>query len=195
MQPAVITVGRMNPPTRGHAVLVRKVLEIARETGAQPILYLVDGEQTGKDKIKNPLTGAQREAYVKQMFPGIKVDVVTSAYQVIDVLEVQGMMPAIWVAGSDRASNYRKMLIGANLKGQVVEVDREAGEADGVSATAARQAALDGDMESFRALMPDSVSLEVLANVMEDIREAQHGSERARRTGSTSQSNQSKAAI
>lgn len=172
MRPAVITVGRMNPPTRGHAVLVKKVIDEARRIGARPILFIVDGEKSGKDKSKNPLTGSQRELLAKKLFPGIKVDVVSSAYQVIDVLDLQGLEPAVWVAGSDRAPNYRKLLASEGLAGEVVEVDREAGEADGVSATAARQAALAGDIEAFTSLMPSGVGLDILANVMKQIREA-----------------------
>lgn len=172
MKPAVITVGRMNPPTRGHAVLVQRVLDIAKQTGATPILYIVDGEKSGKDKSRNPLTGQQREAYAKELFPGIKVDIVSSAYEAVEVLEVQGMVPAVWVAGSDRASNYRKLLSSANLIGEVVEVDREAGEADGVSATAARAAAHAGNMAEFAAHMPTGMSVETLAEMMKMIREA-----------------------
>lgn len=174
MQPAVITVGRMNPPTRGHAVLVKKVLDEAERLGARPILFIVDGEKSGKDKSKNPLTGSQREAYAKKLFPGIKVDIVSSAYQVLDVLDVQGLEPTVWVAGSDRAPNYRKMLSGAKLLGEVVEVDREAGEADGVSATLARQAALAGDWDLFRSQMPTGAEADFLAGIMKDIREATH---------------------
>lgn len=173
MQPAVIAVGRMNPPTRGHAVLVRKVKEEAKRLGARPILFIVDGEKSGKDKAKNPLTGSQREAYAKRLFPGVQVDVVSNAYQVLDVLYVQGYEPTVWIAGSDRSLNYQKMLQGAELSGKVVEVDRDAGEADGVSATAAREAASAGDLEGFKALMPLNASDELVADIMETIRDAQ----------------------
>lgn len=175
MKPAVITVGRLNPPTRGHAVLVRRVLDIAKQTGSEPILFIVDGEKSGKDKNKNPLTGNQRESYVKQFFPGIRVDVVNSAYQVLEVLDVQGMTPAVWIAGTDRASNYRKLLASEKLEGEVVEVDREAGEADGVSATLARQAAIDGNVELFKAQMPNGIDDATLAEMMVLIREATNG--------------------
>lgn len=175
MLPAVIAVGRFNPPTRGHGVLVKKVLEESKKTGAVPILFIVDGEQSGKDKTKNPLTGTQREMYAKKLFPGIKVDVVSSAYQVLEVLDVQGLEPIIWFAGTDRASNYRRMLAGEGLQGQVVEVDREAGEADGVSATKARNAAVDGDVEEFTLQMPPDIEPVFLAEVMVQIREAING--------------------
>ncbi len=172
MQSAVIAVGRMNPPTRGHAVLVRKVIEEAKRLGARPILFIVDGEKSGKDKAKNPLSGQQREAYVKSLFPGVQVDVVSSAYQVLDVLYVQGYEPAIWIAGSDRSQNYQRMLVGDKLTGLVVEIDRDAGEADGVSATAARTAAHAGDWKGFKELMPINASEELLTDMMEKIRDA-----------------------
>jgi citrate lyase synthetase len=174
MQPAVIAVGRMNPPTRGHAVLVKRVKEEAKRLNARPILFIVDGEKSGQDKAKNPLTGEQREAYAKRLFPGVQVDVVSSAYQVLDVLYVQGYEPAVWIAGSDRSRNYQRMLEGASLTGKVVEVDRDAGEADGVSATAAREAALAGDWEGFKALTPVGASDELIADMMKNIREANH---------------------
>ena len=186
MQPAVITVGRMNPPTRGHAVLIRKVLDEAKRLGARPILYIVDGEKSGKDKSKNPLTGSQRQAYMKKLFPGIVVDVVSSAYQVLDVLDVQGLEPTIWVAGTDRAPNYRKLLASAKLSGEVIEVDRDAGEADGVSATLARQAALAGDWDLFLSQMPVGANVDMLADVMDDIREAIHGNDSQSAHGSAS---------
>jgi citrate lyase synthetase len=186
MQPAVIAVGRMNPPTRGHAVLIRKVKEEAKRLKARPILFIVDGEKSGKDKAKNPLSGQQREAYAKRLFPGVQVDIVSSAYQVLDVLYVQGLEPAVWIAGSDRSRNYQKMLEGASLKGKVVEVDRDAGEADGVSATAAREAALAGDWNGFKALMPVGASDELLADIMRNIREATDARHESTNCGSAS---------
>jgi citrate lyase synthetase len=162
----------MNPPTRGHAVLVKRMAEEAQRLKARSILFIVDGEKSGKDKTKNPLTGPQREAYAKRLFPGVQVDVVSNAYQVLDVLYVQGYEPAVWVAGSDRSQNYQKMLKSAALEGQVVEIDRDAGEADGVSATAAREAALAGDWTAFKKLMPVGASDKLVAEIMETIRDA-----------------------
>lgn len=175
MQPAVITVGRMNPPTRGHAVLVKKVIEEAKRIGARPFLFIVDGAKTSEDKIKNPLTGQQREHIVKKLFPGVTVDIVSNAYEALEVLDLQGMAPKIWVAGSDRAPKYRKLLLSEKLDGEVVEVDREAGEADGVSATAARQAALANDWETFQIMMPRDADPELLVKIMKEIREATYG--------------------
>lgn len=171
----VFAAGRLNPPTKGHGELVRQVKEAAERLGAKAILYIVDGEKSGQDKKKNPLSGNQRLALARQLFPDVTVDVVSSAYEVLEVLDLQGLKPKVWVAGSDRASNYRKLLSSENLDCEVLEVDREAGEADGVSATAARAAALSGDMEEFAHHMPN-LNTEDLADIANMIREANNGS-------------------
>lgn len=169
-----LVVGRLNPPTKGHNVLVRQLKETALRLGARPVLYIVDGEKSGLDKAKNPLTGEQRVQIARKLFPGITVDVVSSAYEALEVLDLQGLTPMAWVAGSDRASNYRKLVASEKLDCEVLEVDREAGEADGISATAARRAALDGNMEEFAHHMPELSSAD-LADIAQMIREVNNG--------------------
>ena len=171
----VFVAGRLNPPTRGHSVLVQKLKETATRLNARPILYLVDGEKTSKDKSKNPLSAEQRLVLARKLYPGITVDVVSSAYEALEVIYLQGFEVRAWVAGSDRASNYRKLLASEKLDAEVVEVDREAGDADGVSATAARKAAIDGDMETFAHHMPDQLSPSDLADIATMIREVSNG--------------------
>jgi len=170
-----IGIGRMNPPTEGHAVMVKKLVSTAQKLGVRPIIYIVDGEKTGKDKSKNPLTARQRLSIARKLFPGVAFDVVSSAYEALEVLDLQGFKVKAWIAGSDRASNYRKLVASEKLDCEVVEVDREAGEADGVSATAARKAALDGDMVEFAHHMPHTLSSTELADIATMIREAVNG--------------------
>jgi nicotinamide mononucleotide adenylyltransferase len=167
----VFGVGRLNPPTRGHDVMVQQVKETAERLGARAILYIVDGEKSGQDKSKNPLTGEQRVAIARRLFPGVTIDVVGSAYEVLEVLDLQYLEPRVWVAGSDRAAKYRKLLASELLDCEVLEVDRSAGEADGVSATAARKAALEGNMEEFAHHMPSDLSPQELAEIANMIRE------------------------
>lgn len=171
---AALLVGRMNPPTRAHAILVAKLKATATRLGIRPIIYLTDGEKSSRDKSKNPLSAEQRLAIVRKMFPDVAVDVVSSAYEALEVLDLQGYKAKAWIAGSDRASNYRKLVNSEKLDCEVLEVDRDAGEADGVSATAARKAALDGNLEAFAQLMPN-LSYEDLADIAQMIREATYG--------------------
>jgi hypothetical protein len=154
--------------------MVRKLEEEAKRLGIRPMLFIVDGAKSGQDKSKNPLTGEQRLAIARKLYPGITIDIVGTAYEALEVLDLQYLDAKVWVAGSDRASNYRKLVASEHLDCEVFEVDREAGDADGVSATAARQAALQGDMEAFAHHMPD-LSHDDLADIAEMIREANHG--------------------
>lgn len=171
----VFAVGRLNPPTRGHDVMVQQVKDIAERLGARAMLFIVDGAKTGQDKGKNPLTGEQRVAIARRLFPGVTIDVVGSAYDALEVLDLQYLEPRVWVAGSDRAAKYRKLLSSEDLDCEVFEVDRSAGDADGVSATAARQAVLDGDMDEFSHHMPSTLSPKELAEIADMIREVTYG--------------------
>ncbi|WP_205249382.1 hypothetical protein, partial [Escherichia coli] len=78
--------------------------------GMRPVVFIVDGFKSGKDASQNPLTAEQRKTIAKKAFPGAYVDVVSNAYEVIDVLQVQGYKPGVWVAGSDRVQGYKKLL-------------------------------------------------------------------------------------
>lgn len=171
----VFAVGRLNPPTKGHSVMIQKLKETARLLEAQPVLFIVDGEKSGKDKRKNPLSVDQRLSLAHRLYSDIKIDVVSSAFEALEVLYVQGLKPCAWVAGSDRALNYRRILESENLEGEIVEIDRDAGDADGVSATAARKAALEGNLEEFSHHMPSDLSRQELESLAHDIREVIRG--------------------
>lgn len=171
----VFAAGRLNPPTKGHEVLVQQVKDAAKRLGARAMLYIVDGAKTGQDKSKNPLTSEQRVAIARRLFPGVTIDVVGSAYEVLEVLDLQYLEPRVWVAGTDRAAKYRKLLASEQLDCEVIEVDRSAGEADGVSATAARKAAIEGNMEEFSHHMPSALSPRELAEIADMIREVTYG--------------------
>jgi hypothetical protein len=170
MNPEVMIVGRINPPTRGHKVLVDIAVEKAKNLDTKATLFIVDGKLTGRDKKKNPLSGESRLAWAKKLFPQISCELVNDAYHALEVLDIQGKSPGVWIAGSDRASKYQKLLDFYGLGGEMFEVDREGGEADGVSATAARKAALDGKWDDFKAQMPTGVDDVILADLMDEIR-------------------------
>lgn len=180
MKPVVMVVGRLNPITDGHRVLVELAEKEAQKIGAQVMVFIVDGAESGKDKTKNPLSGDSRLAYFKTLFPGVHVDLANSAWDALEIIDIQGLKPALWIAGSDRSSKYQGILDFYGLGGKVFAVDREAGEADGVSATAARKAAIEGDFEVFKTQMPKKASDALLVDLMNEIRkETYNASERA----------------
>jgi nicotinic acid mononucleotide adenylyltransferase len=172
MIPAVITTGRFNPVTRGHTVLIQILIDEAKRKNAKPLIFIIDAEKTGKDKNRNPLTGSQRLEILKSLYPNVTVDVVSNPVEALDVLDVQGMSPIVWIAGSDRVSDYRKLLDYVDIKTcEVLEVDRDIGEAAGVSATIAKNAVKANDLKLFKAMMPENLNNQVVADIFEKIRE------------------------
>lgn len=179
MRKVAFAAGRFNPPTKGHEVMIAKLEQEAQQHGVPMEVFVVEGEKSSLDKRKNPLTAEQRVAILRSWFPGVRFDIVGSAYEVLDVLAVQGKAPHVWLAGSDRARKYAGLLAREGFaEAQVVEVDRAAGEADGVSATRARNAALNSDLVEFQSMMPTHVAPSELEHIMELIKQAQGQHER-----------------
>ncbi len=173
MSNIVLGGGRCNPPTQGHWVLIRKLEELADQLGVRAEMFVIDGEQSGQDKQKNPLTPEQRVAILREWFPRVRFDIASSAYEMMEILEVQAKRPVVMVAGSDRAKKYRRLLDYAGfVSAQIMELDRESGEADGVSATKARAAAEAGDFEEFVRMMPSKVGFDSLRESYDLVRKA-----------------------
>ena len=61
---AVITFGRMNPPTVGHEKLVNKIVSTAIAEKGTPLVYL----SKTQDAKKNPLTYDQKIKYAQTFF-------------------------------------------------------------------------------------------------------------------------------
>lgn len=165
--------GRCNPPTSGHWKLIRRVEELAAEQGVPAEFFIIDGELSGQDKQKNPLTPEQRVAILGKWFPRVHFDIAGSAYDVMEILEVQNKRPTAMVAGSDRAKKYKRLLDYAGFKtAEIVELDRDSGDAQGVSATKARAAAAANDFDEFIRMMPSNVDLNSLRESFDLVRKA-----------------------
>lgn len=171
MRKATISLGRMNPITRGHYRMIREVINIAKQNNSTPMVFIIDGLKSGMDKSKNPLTGEERKSIIKKLFPDLYVDIINSAYDVFDVLYIQGYEIDVLVAGSDRADNYEKMLNTYSTFGKIFSLDRNIKEYDGVSGTAARLAVSNNDFTSFKNIMPSDFDQLMLEYIFERISE------------------------
>jgi len=173
MYDVALSLGRYNPPTLGHFESLKALKSQANVLGVRAEVFVIEGEQTSKDKQKNPLSAKQRVEILKSWFPDIHFDVASSAYEVMEVLQVQGKRPKIWVAGTDRVPRYKQLLAYSGFdNSRIVELDRIAGKAAGVSATKARAAAAKADLNEFLNMMPEDVNRESLIQVYECVRKA-----------------------
>ena len=161
-KPAVIAPGRMNPPHRGHKLVIDELIKLGNKLKATPIIVVID---SGKYGAKNPLTGEVREKYIKKMFPGIRVVIAHNPYEAVAQLadpehSDENFFPVGGVTGSDRADSYKKMVgrifgpeIEKQYQAKVIARDPDATEGvAGVSATKVRSAAIAGDVGEFRAM-------------------------------------------
>lgn len=164
----VIGTGRMNPPTKGHWILINELLETAHKFNVKAEFFIVDGEKSSLDKDKNPLTADQRIEILRKWFPEVRFDIVGSAFELFDVLEVQNKIPLAFIAGSDRVENYTKLVAYRELKTPVIGIDRETVGED-ISATKAREAAKAKDWNMFVSLMPSQVDIKYHERVYMDL--------------------------
>ena len=154
--------GRLNPPTRGH----EQLLDTAAAQGGE---YKIFVSQT-QDKKKNPLDYTTKIKFIREMFPKHADNVVEDSslntiMKIASYLYDQGYNAATFVAGSDRLEDMKKLLEAYNgvegkahgfYKFEVLDFvssgEREDGAEGvaGISASGARTAAVEGDLEAFK---------------------------------------------
>lgn len=153
---AIVSFGRMNPPTMGHVKLMETIVELGKKYNATPLLYLSHSQ----DKKKNPLSYDEKIKFVKAAAPnGLQV-VYSSAKTIFDVLKdvaKLGVSDVFLVAGEDRLAEYNRLKkykddLGFKTYKVVSAGERDPDDNDsvkGISATKLRNAAINGEKEFF----------------------------------------------
>ena len=106
---AVYTFGRMNPPTTGHEKLIQKLIQVAKNKGAEPILFL----SRSQDAKKNPLSHRQKVSILKKAYPQLRVVEDLSVRTAFDAgywLRDNGYTIATMVVGSDRVPQFKSQM-------------------------------------------------------------------------------------
>lgn len=160
MTSAVITFGRMNPPTVGHLHLVEKILKVARDIGGTPLVYLSHTQ----DAKKNPLSYDEKLRLAQAAF-GKRLVVRSEARNIIDILkELQSRFNSVTVVvGSDRVPEFERILKTYNnkeFKFKTVSVvsagtrDPDAEDVTGMSASKMRKLAAENKLTQFKQGLP-----------------------------------------
>lgn len=159
MKKVVFAFARMNPPTKGHQLVIDKIVSISKEKGAEPFLFL----SKSFDGKRNPLPYDYKVKIVKKFFPEVKVqDVkeINDPYKAILWLKEKGYTHIYFIAGSDRIGNYKSMkkyfqddfkefeIISAG------ERNADSDDVDGISASKMRTFVKVNDFSSFRKGLP-----------------------------------------
>ena len=159
---ATFCFGRMNPPTIGHA----KVFETMAGQGGDYFIFVSQSQ----DKKENPLDYGTKIKFIKSIHKEYASHVIedsgiNTVVKAASYLYDQGYRDATFVAGSDRLEQFKKLLTQYNgVEGKahgfykfdvldfVSSGEREDGAEGvaGVSASGARLAAANNDLESFK---------------------------------------------
>ena len=180
---AVLAYGRMNPPTTGHEVLVKKVKDVADKVGGAHHIVLSHSQ----DKAKNPLSSKQKLKHAKRFFPKTNLSVATKEHPTIidhaEKLHKQGVTHLHVVAGGDRVPEFHKLLHkyngtheGARHNFKKITV-HQAGERDpdaegvaGMSASKMRGHAAAGKFHHFKKGIPSHVPEHHAHELYNDVR-------------------------
>lgn len=159
-------VGRFNPPTAGHYRVMDKMKQLLSKKSTrhfEPVIVIIHGKETGKDKSKNPLSLSDRESFIKASgnADGFTILSASNAFEAFAECRKNGFEPITIAAGSDRAQHYVELLdeyYPSHPDGSPIKHNKLTGltrsktndnSVEGVSATLARQLAQDGNEEDF----------------------------------------------
>ena len=114
---AVVIVGRFQPPTIGHYKVIDKAKKYIRENKhlnlfTKPILVIVNGEKSSKDKMTNPLSVEDRVYFMENSgrANGVVFLNAHNAFAAFNEVRKAGYEPIVVAAGSDRVEGYIKLL-------------------------------------------------------------------------------------
>jgi hypothetical protein len=161
---AVMTFGRLNPPTSGHQLLLDKVLSTAKKIDARPFLFVSHTQ----DKKKNPLSFAEKIKFISLGYPKIspfivKDESIKTPFQALQHLANQGYKEIVVIVGEDRVQSFRAMILpylniadkSKSIDADSVKVisagarDPDADDVTGMSASKLRSLASSGNFTEF----------------------------------------------
>lgn len=179
----VMAFGRMNPPTTGHAALVDKMHEVAKQHKASHVLVASHTQ----DKKKNPLSGEEKVKHLKRYFPDTHIELASKEHptflQHAAKLHKQGVTHLHMIAGSDRVKEYHEKLHQYNGTGEgklysfkhitvhsAGHRDPDAEGTEGMSASKMREHAASNNYKEFKKGIPKHVSSEHAKELFHDTR-------------------------
>ena len=163
MKKLVFTFGRMNPPTIGHEKLANKIKDVAKKENATPRIYLSHSQNPKKD----PLSYNDKYRFATKAFGIVQRSNSKQIFQILPEIEKEGFTDIIMVVGSDRISEFDRVLKKYNGKDYnfnsiktVSSGDRDpdAQGVEGMSGSKLRQTAKDGDEKTFKSGLASKLS-------------------------------------
>ena len=155
----IFAFGRFNPPTTGHAKLMKEVITQARKNNANHIVYA----SASTDRRSNPLDVNTKVKFMKKMFPQNNIKAAGGNQRTfMEILKFFNKMygEIIMIAGSDRVREFQALADKYNGKDynyksiKLVssgERDPDAEGVSGMSASKMREMAKNNDYRNFKS--------------------------------------------
>lgn len=136
---AVMAFGRLNPPTKGHQLLVDNLEKVAKQVGGEPMLFL---SHKNTDINRDPLPYERKIYYCKKAFGDVvKESELNGVNAIIGEIYQSGYTDLIYLCGSDRVeemmnnltnafvdSNDSVLVVRTNRKDKCKQIETEDGE-------------------------------------------------------------------
>jgi len=181
---AVFAFGRFNPPTIGHSKLIERVQSVAQQKDGIGYIFLSHSQNTKKD----PLSFQQKLNYLKSQVQDPNISFghpqAKTIIQALQVIQAQGRTRIIMIAGSDRVTEFEKLLNQYNgrpdksgnelYKFDYIEVvsagerDPDAEGVSGASASKARELAAKGQWHEFARIALGGSNSKVIYDQIQD---------------------------
>ena len=155
----IFAFGRFNPPTTGHAKLMKEVITQARKNNANHIVYA----SASTDRRSNPLDVNTKVKFMKKMFPQNNIKAAGRTERTfMEVLKFYNKMygEIIMIAGSDRVREFQALANKYNGRDYNYksiklissgERDPDAEGVSGMSASKMREMAKNNDYRNFKS--------------------------------------------
>ena len=157
---AIFVFGRFNPPTRGHKAMINKLLTNANNMGADPFIVVTHTQ----NKKKNPLTPDEKRAIIEKLYPGVPVLATSksepSPTYIINKLKKNNYTNISMMVGSNRIKSFGWVGVPVLSGGMR---DPNANNVSGFSATNAREAAVKGNLNTFKKIVNTTDHLGLMA--------------------------------
>ena len=182
--PVVVTFGRFNPVTKGHAKLFRTILTTASHIHGNNLVFC----SKSQDKKRNPLGFVAKINILHSLFPVVNFIASTDVrtpFQAIEWLSENGYKKVVFVVGDDRLDEFKERIQpyldnnhpdyqfeSMNFMSSGHRDEESEDDEESVSATKARQHAMNSKFKSFRKCLPSHTSKHIAKDIYEKLRTA-----------------------
>lgn len=176
MKEITMIFGRINPPTKGHEVMINFARDYARKNNTDLALF----PSQKSDNKKNPLDIKIKIKFLKKFFKFIPIVVtpnLKTPFNIIDDLIDRKKYEKInFIVGGDRKDDFTQAL--KKYYKEKVNVINSGKRIDGISATDLREAVLNNNFDIFELGLPSTVEEDDAKQLYMEVQKGLNGSKR-----------------